>query len=241
MKMNMYKLMRQTVVAGVGVFAFAVTACNPEPDESDLYTFTGETIESYIAQDSTLTAFNTILARVNYDKMMAAYGNYTCFAPSNEGVAVYCDSLYMDEEASIPYNGMRNPVEGGSYIDANSFAKLPVAEKIEWMSDSLCTLVARYHLSNISYDFATLMTTDYIQTMLSEDCFCDASTGQIILGGEGVRKAMIIDSDHKTVNGLVHKLDHVLSRSAISCQHLAGQEQGKVLYLCPGTDHDGTG
>lgn len=227
MKKNMYKMMRHSVVVAMGFLTFAVTACNPEPDESDLYTFTGETIETFIAQDSTLTAFNTILARVNYDKMMAAYGNYTCFAPSNEGVSVYCDSLYKDVEASIPYNGMRNPDGSESYIDSVSFTRLPVEEKIEWLSDSLCLLVSRYHLSNISYDFATLMTTDYIQTMLNEDCSCDASTGEVILGGAGVRKAMIIDSDNRAVNGLVHKLDHVLSRSAISVSNLLDKNRDK--------------
>ena len=44
-----------TVVIG---FAMLLTACNPEPDESDLYTFTGETIESFIKKDSLLTDFN---------------------------------------------------------------------------------------------------------------------------------------------------------------------------------------
>ena len=32
-----------------------VTSCNPEPDESDLYTFTGETIESFISKDEWAT------------------------------------------------------------------------------------------------------------------------------------------------------------------------------------------
>ena len=208
MKMNVYKKMRRTGFAVVGVLAMMVTACNPEPDESDLYTFTGETIESYIAKDSTLTAFNAILTAINYDKMMAAYGAYTCFAPTNDGVAAYCDSLYKDKEAIIPYNGMKNPVDGGAYIDTTSFKALPVAEKILWLTDSLRQNIARYHLSNISYDLATLMTTEEVQTMLGYECSCSSSTGSIILGG----KAKIIESDHETVNGLVHKLDNVIPR-----------------------------
>ena len=31
---------RRILAAGVGATAIVMTACNPEPDESDLYTFT---------------------------------------------------------------------------------------------------------------------------------------------------------------------------------------------------------
>ncbi len=206
----MYKMIQRTGMAAAGLLVMMATACNPEPNESDLYTFTGETIESYIAKDSTLTAFNTILSKVKYDKMMSAYGAYTCFAPSNDGVSYYCDSLYKDKEAVIPYNGMRNPTEGGAYLDTLSFSKLPVEEKIQWLSDSLCLGIARYHISNISYDLATLMTTEEVQTMSGYECSCSSSTGYIVLGG----KATIVDSDHETVNGLVHKLDYVIPRYA---------------------------
>ena len=115
MNNSFIKTMRKGLLI-TGTVALTFTACNPEPDESDLYTFTGRTIESFIQEDSTLTSFNYILKRVGYDKMMAAYGSYTCFAPTNDGVAFYIDSLYNDVDAVIPHNGMRQP-EGvsGSY------------------------------------------------------------------------------------------------------------------------------
>ena len=69
MKKNLKNIMQRAVLASVGLITFV--ACNPEPDESDLYTFTGETIESFIAKDSTLTAFNYILSRVHFDNTMA--------------------------------------------------------------------------------------------------------------------------------------------------------------------------
>ena len=52
------KSLRRIAAGMVGVTVFSMTACNPEPDESDLYTFTGETIESFIKKDSSLTSFN---------------------------------------------------------------------------------------------------------------------------------------------------------------------------------------
>ena len=44
--------------------SLAFGACNKEPDDSNLYTFTGETVETFIQKDSDLTAFNYILTRV---------------------------------------------------------------------------------------------------------------------------------------------------------------------------------
>ena len=94
---------------GFGALAAVVAlgSCNKEPDESNLYTFTGETIETFIEKDSTLSSFNYILNRVGLDRMMASYGQYTCYAPTNEGVAHYIDSLYNDPEATIEHNGMK--------------------------------------------------------------------------------------------------------------------------------------
>ena len=171
-------------------FTGVLTSCNPEPDDSDLFTFTGETIESFIQKDSMLTDFNYILSRVGYDKMMAAYGSYTCFAPTNDGVKAYCDSLYNDTEALIPHNGMtENSVEG--------------------LSDSLCLNIAKYHLSNTYCNIIALTGSGEVSTLLGyEFSFSSNSAGQTVLGD----KAVIVSSDNQTTNGLVHIIDNVIPR-----------------------------
>jgi len=169
----------------------ALVSCNPEPDESDLYTFTGETIESYIAKDSTLTSFNYILSRVGYDAMMAAYGHYTCFAPVNEGIAFYIDSLYNDADAVIPHNGMtENSLEG--------------------LTDSLCMVIARFHITNEYKNLVSMTGDGQVPTMLGYEFPYDSSTGETVLGG----KATIIESDKEAVNGLLHVLDNVIPRTS---------------------------
>mgnify|MGYP002854574028 CR=1 FL=1 len=167
-----------------------LTSCNPEPDESDLFTFTGETIESYIQQDSMLTAFNYILTRVGYDRMMAAYGTYTCFAPTNDGVLAYCDSLYNDAEAVIPHNGMtENSLEG--------------------LSDSLCLNIARYHLSTTYRNIVSLTGNGEVTTLLGyEFSYSSNADGETVLGD----KAVIVSSDNVTTNGIVHIIDNVIPR-----------------------------
>ena len=183
-------------------------SCNPEPDESDLFTFTGETIESYIAQDSTLTDFNYILTRVGYDRMMAAYGSYTCFAPTNDGVKAYCDSLYNDADAVIPHNGMtENSIEG--------------------LSDSLCLNIARYHLTTTYRNIVSLTGNGEVSTLLGyEFSYSSTSDGSTILGD----KAVIISSDNETTNGLVHIIDNVIPRFTRFIDDVLDRDGGYTIF-----------
>ena len=73
-------------------------ACENEPSGEDLYTATGKTINDYIREDEDLTSFEYILQRTGMDKNLSAWGTYTCFGPTNEGVKEYIDSLWNDTE-----------------------------------------------------------------------------------------------------------------------------------------------
>ena len=49
-------------------------SCKEDIDESNLYTFTGEMIEDYLANRSDkFSSFNYILKRIGYDKILSAY------------------------------------------------------------------------------------------------------------------------------------------------------------------------
>lgn len=202
MNNSFIKTMRKGLLI-TGTVALTFTACNPEPDESDLYTFTGRTIESFIQEDSTLTSFNYILTRVGYDKMMSAYGSYTCFAPTNDGVAFYIDSLYNDVDAVIPHNGMRQP-EG---VSASYESQTP-EERLQWLSDSLCLTIARYHITSSYKNIVSLTGSGEVNTMLGYEFGFTPQGDKTLLGG----KALIISSDNETINGLVHVIDNVIPR-----------------------------
>ncbi len=175
--------------------SLAFGACNKEPDDSNLYTFTGETVETFIQKDSDLTAFNYILTRVGLDRMMASYGQYTCYAPINSGVREYIDSLYNDPEAVIPHNSMtENSLEG--------------------LSDSLCNDIARFHLTNGLYSIIEMGGSGAtITTMLGRPISSKVdSLGNTVLNDAST----IISEDNEVTNGLVHKVTRVVPRSARS-------------------------
>lgn len=181
---------------GVGMFAVAalMVSCVEDPDESSRYTFTGETIDSYLSKEENLSDFYYILQRANYDKRLSVYDQYTCFAPTNDGVRRYIDSLYNDPQAKIPHNGMsENSLEG--------------------MSDSLCLQIAKYHLCSEPKTIIDLggggstVNTVYgrpVSTSVNPD-------GNVVLNNKAVIEAG--GSDLKMTNGVVHVLTEVVPLS----------------------------
>lgn len=75
---------RMLLAAMIPIVAGLFSGCSEKIDESNLYTFTGETIEDYLKnREDQFSNFNYILTRIGYDKILSAYGTYTCFAPTN--------------------------------------------------------------------------------------------------------------------------------------------------------------
>lgn len=174
--------------------ANVIVGCNPEPDESDMYTSTGETAEDFIARKPHLSSFNTILKRVGLDRNLASYGEYSCFVPTNDALDVYLDSLYNDmSNKELPHNGMTGP-------------------GLDGLTDSLCNDIAKYHLANGINNSIELGAGSSVRTMLGRTFSSTTSTkyqGQVALEEE----AVIIEPDSVVTNGVVHVLNKVIPRS----------------------------
>ena len=169
-------------------------ACTEDIDESNLYTFTGETIEDYLANRSEqFSSFNYILQRIGYDKILSAYGTYTCFAPTNDAVQAYIDSLYDDTtNKNLVHNGM-------------------TARSLEGLTDSLCNDIALFHLLNTKVMGVNMGNGMTIKTLLGRDIntSIDSISGQVVVS----RTAFITSMDNELENGVLHELNHVITRS----------------------------
>lgn len=209
MKKNILDFGLGFIRLGMFGLAFGLVSCVEEPDDSDLYTFTGETIESFIEKDADLTSFNYILQRVGLDRMMSSYGQYTCYAPTNDGVDRYIDSLYNDKEAIIPYNGL-------------------TSNSLEGLTDSLCNEIARYHLTNGLYTLIDMGGAGAsISTMRGYPMSSAVNDlGETVLNYVSV----IIDGDNEVVNGLVHKVSEVVPRSTRRLGDALKREEGYSIF-----------
>lgn len=186
--------------------AMSLTSCYEEPDTSQIFEADEMTIEDIIQQNEDLTAFNAILAKCRYDKKISTYLEYTVFAPVNDGVSVYLDSLYNDDNKRFPHNGIQ---------DTQNFTSLPVLDKVALMSDSLCEDISKYHLSGetfqqINVDGATTCSTLITGRNVTANTFDKGEyAGKISLNG----KVAIIKGDIKASNGMLHICSGVIPRS----------------------------
>ena len=171
-----------------------LASCKEDIDESNLYTFTGETIEDYLANRSErFSSFNYILSRIGYDKILSAYGTYTCFAPDNDAVTEYIDSLYDDEvNKDLPHNGM-------------------TSRGLEGLTDSLCKDIALFHLLNTEVLGVNMGNGLTMKTLLGRDIntTIDPNSGAVLIS----RHSTVTSMDNELENGVLHEIDCVIQRS----------------------------
>lgn len=194
-----------------------VTACNPEPDEDAKTTVddggetTGLTIGAMIDEDASLSSFNYILQRCGMDRMMKSYGQFTCFAPSNEAITEYIDSLYKADEN---HNSMtENSLEG--------------------LSDSLCNDIALYHLTSTKQELSMLGGNGKtVTTMLRRAMTTSVDDNGLILLNS---RARIIGSNDvsgevKGTNGILYRLDMVVPRNNRKMNDVFAELDGYKIF-----------
>ncbi len=183
------------IVFGICI-ACGLSACKEEIDESNLYTFTGETIEDYLVNRSEqFSNFNYILQRIGYDKILSGYGTYTCFAPNNEAVQHYVDSLYDDmSNKDLPHNGM-------------------TARGLEGLTDSLCKDIALFHLLGTEVMSVYMGNGMTVKTILGREITTslDTITKRVAINRDAQILKEGIDQDLE--NGVLHEISQVITRS----------------------------
>ena len=90
--------------AGVLVAA-AMISCTEQVDTSARYVFEDETVYSYLSKHPVYSEYVELLGKVKVSPissstlalLLSARGHYTVFAPTNDAVQVYLDSLYAKQ------------------------------------------------------------------------------------------------------------------------------------------------
>ena len=90
--------------------SLSFVACQENIDMSNRYTFTEETITDYLVRHEQYSEYVKILGEVNVSRrsestllqLLSARGNYTVFAPTNEAIQKYLDTLCVHGVISEP-------------------------------------------------------------------------------------------------------------------------------------------
>lgn len=86
----------------VGVIPL-MSSCSDEPDQENFYTFTGEMMSDYLKSRPQFSDFVHIVEKANMMDLLATYGHYTCFAPTNEAISLYLQERGMSSVSQLSY------------------------------------------------------------------------------------------------------------------------------------------
>lgn len=196
--------------------SLAITSCQDKVDESDMYTFTGNTVTSYLnANPDDYSDFAYLLTKVKLSPMspstisdlLSARGNYTCFVPNNEALQHFLDSVYQTKNYDITLT----PDSMAEYITRNAIIDNENQE------------------AYLSTDFQvgalerTNMDDRYIT--ISFDTLPGGSTATYIN-----EKSRITHFDLKLTNGVVHSVNHVVELSTATLPALLSQTENTRIF-----------
>ena len=216
----MTKFFKRTHLLATLMIALAgtlfVCSCKDDVDESDMYTFTGKTVTSFLNENpDDYSMFAYVLTKVQLSPkskstiadLLSARGNYTCFVPDNKALQSYLDSIYMVDNYDITLL----PDSMAEYIARNSV--------IDNKNDEA-------YLST-SFNVGALETTnmDDRYITISFDNLPDGETVTLIN-----EKSRITTADIELTNGVVHRIDHVLELSRATLPALIAQTENTRIF-----------
>jgi len=166
------------------VLLFSVS-CSDDPVSKNYYTFSGETVSSYLQKSDKFSDFVEILKRANKLELLSTYGEYTCFAPTNTAVSNYLSTYGLSSVSSLTDEDCdtiaRTHLVKGAYFTATlSDGALPTANMLD----------------------------NYL--VLSSDS--DITNGNKLIYYIN-KTSKLITRDDSVTNGVVHTVDKVISTS----------------------------
>ncbi len=180
-------------VGGLGG-QFLFSSCSDEPDSEHFYTFTGEMLSDYLANRPQYSDFRTIVDRANLMNLMATYGSYTCFLPSNEAIANYLHERGLQSVDQL--SALDCDTIARTHIVANLYSTFDMTQDVLPTSN----LLGRY--------LATSQTVDAD----SNAVVCLEGTARIIFN-KTLEDGTIVHQNDSVENGIVQPIDMVLEKS----------------------------
>lgn len=97
--------MKKFLLYTLGIVALVITSCKEDIDTSSRYVFREETITSYLSKHEQYSEYFRLLGEVTVStasnttvtQLLSARGHYTVFAPTNEAIQEYLDSLVKQD------------------------------------------------------------------------------------------------------------------------------------------------
>lgn len=189
------------VLSALIPISLGLTGCKENIDDSNMYTFTGEMMTDHFTNNpNEFSSYLTLLGKVKpghkssstMTELLRARGNYTCFAPTNDAVKTYLDSLYS--------------------------TGIITTTKVEDVPDSIAQDIVYNSLVD-NGDNKAYLTTSFEEGVLAQNMNDRpiTITFDTISGGQAAiyvnTKSLITQKDIEVENGYIHVVNRVIAPS----------------------------
>ncbi len=181
----------------------AFVSCSDEPAPENFMTFTGEMVSDYLDnRPGQFSQFTEILHRSGLYGMMATYGSYTCFAPTNEAVTEYLKS------------------HGKSSVDELTDAE---CDTLSW--NHIIKEEAYFTPDLVD---GNIPTTNMNERFLTFSCDSDSVTGNLVYYINMASK--LINRDDSVENGVVHTLNRIIQPSSSYLPEILAEDPNISIF-----------
>jgi len=211
MKILNFKFLAAVAMAITAV-QFSLTSCSDDPGVENYYTSTSEYASDYLQGRDQYSMYVQILQRATGEKgnlrlieLLASYGSYTVFAPTNEAVSMFLASKGVSSVDQLPKE------------DCDTVALNSIIETAYFTTD----------VSDGTYP-QTNMLDQYLTIRSDSDLV--SNPGQVTLAMY-VNDARLIQTDDSVSNGVIHTVNRVILTSTQFISEFIEDDAQCSLYL----------
>lgn len=210
--MNFFSKSKCVALIAIGAL---LSSCSDKIDDSNLYVFKGEMVSTFLTNNSeNFSKYISLASRVHLSNksqstvmdLLSTRGHYTCFAPMNDALQEYVDSV----------------------MDTPNYP-------IEQLSDSLASFIVKNSIIDTGDDDA-YETSDFVEGALNYQNLNDRyvtvafdtinGRASFIINSD----SRIIDADNECENGYVQVVDKVLALSSDELPTLISQTPNLKIF-----------
>ena len=210
MKILNFKSLSDALIAMTAV-QFSLVSCSDDPGVENYYTSTSEYATDYLQGNDQYSMYVQILQRATGAKgnlrlveLLASYGSYTVFAPTNDAVKMFLASKGVSSVDELPKE------------DCDTVALNSIIETAYFTTD---VSDGTYPQSNMLDQYLTIRS----------DSDLVSNPGQVTLAMY-VNDARLIQTDDSVSNGVVHTVDRVVLTSTQMISEFIDEDENCSLY-----------
>ena len=210
--------MKKITFLVLAVVSMFMASCSEEVDTSSRYVFKEEIISGYLSKHDQYSEYVKLLKQVPVSpiskttvyQLLAARGNYTVFAPTNDAIQLYLDSLVKKDLIAEPswdaftdsvkldsirkvivYNSIIDGGDNNGFFETSAFPVTAIGSSAE------------IEVPNMNDRKLVVLQTEDPDSILVNDCMIDR-----------------LNRDILSINGVIHSMHQVVAPSGDSMASL---------------------